>query len=151
MTAEVRPPEPPQVSAFLRVVVGFIGAICAVVAGSNTWEMVRAGHAPRLGACLEAAFLAVVAWGCWYVASGRINRTSFRLTLWHLVSPPSLAGRILLSLVQIGWFVLFAWSAQTGTGALRGRVWAAIITVLAIGMLWQIWRPSPRLKNVIDR
>jgi len=152
VTAEYRPPESPQVGAFLRAIVGFIGALSAVVAASNAWLMlIRVGHAPDPGACLEVAFLAVMAWGCWYVAGGRINRTTFRLTLWHLVSPPSLAGRILASLLQAGWFVLFAWSVHSGTGLHVGRAWLAIIVILAIGCQWQIWRPSPRLKTIIDR
>lgn len=123
-----------------------------MVAATNAWPMLtRVDRAPSPGACLVVAFLAVIAWGCWYVASGRINRTSFRLTLWHFVSPASLAGRIFLSLLQAGWFVLFAWSAQTGTGVLVGRAWLALIVMLALGMQWQIWRPSPRLKTIIDR
>jgi hypothetical protein len=151
VTAQEQPPGSSQVSVLLRVIVGFIGMLCAVVAVSNAWTMMRAGHAPAPAACLEVAFLVVVAWGCWYVASGRINRTSFRLTFWHLVSPPSVAGKIFLSLLQAGWFVLFAWSVETGTGVLVGRAWSALVVVLAIGMQWQIWRPSPRLKTIIDR
>lgn len=137
---------------FLRIIVGFFGVLCAVVAASNAWLMLkRVGPAPPPGAYLELAFVAIFAWGCWYVASGRINQARFRLTLWHFVSPPSLAGRIFLSLMQLGWCALFAWSAQTGTGLLAGRAWLAFIVILAIGMQWQIWRPSPRLKSIIGR